>query len=90
MIFVIALFTQTVCVVVAADDVNAIVEFAFTSKLPDKVAGQAPSARTVKLKLPEAVGVPLMVNTPALYTPDTPAGNEPALKDPPVVFPPMA
>ena len=74
----------------AADD-NAMVEFAFTVIVPDKVGfTQGPAVPTVKLKTPLTVGVPLIVNTPAAKVPVTPAGSAPAVIDAPVPLPAMA
>ena len=40
------------------------------------------------MNVPDAVGVPLMVNTPPLNEPETPLGNP--LTVPPVALPPIA
>jgi len=61
--------------------------------VPLAVAGGVhapPEVVTVKLKVPETVGVPLTVNVVPLKTPVTPAGNEPevilaAVAPPPIV-----
>ena len=82
----IAEFWHTVAV---AED-GLIVGEAFTVIVPVAVATVQgpPEVETVKLKVPDAVGVPLMVNAPALYDPFTPDGKEPTVIVALVALPP--
>jgi hypothetical protein len=74
--FVIAAFAQTVCVVVAAADVNVIVAFGFTVIVPvAEVCVQDPVVFTVYVNVPVAVGLPLIVIVLPEKEPETPEGN---------------
>jgi hypothetical protein len=84
----IALFIQTVWLS-APGEVSAIVPLAFTVIVPDvDVFTQGPDVVIVYTKAPDSVGVPLIVNTPALNTPVTPAGKLPAVRLASVALPP--
>ena len=75
-----ALFIQTAWLVVAAAEVRLMFELAFTVSVPlNELLTHGPVVVTVYEKLPDTVGVPLMVNTPPLKLPLTPAGNAPAV-----------
>ena len=89
-ILVIALFIQTVWLSVpAAEDKLRIASLVTVIVPVSEVFTQGPVVPTVKLNVPLAVGVPLIVNVPPLNTPFTPAGNEPAVIDAPVPPPPI-
>ena len=80
-----------VCVFVPAAEVKAMVELACTVIVPlSDVFTHGPDVVTVKLNIPDTVGVPLMVNTPPLNVPVTPAGNAPAVVEAPVPPAPTA
>jgi hypothetical protein len=86
-ILVIAELTQRVWTFVPAPDVNAMTAFGLTVIVPvADVWVQVPVVVTVKLNVPVTDGVPLMVNTPPLYTPLNPVGKPvtPAPVPPPV------
>ena len=70
---------------------NVMVEFAFTVMDPFRDGlVQGPDVETVKLKVPDSVGVPLIVNTPALNEPVTPVGKAPEVIEAPVAPPPTS
>ena len=75
-ILVIAVFIQRVCALVPAADVKVIVLFGVTVIVPVAViVPQPPVKVTVYVKVPEAVGVPLMVTTLEDQLPVTPEGK---------------
>ena len=76
---------------VPGPELNVRVELGVTSNVPlSDTFPQGPVVVTVKLKLPDCVGVPEMVKSlvPPLYVPVTPVGNEPAVIEAPVPLPP--
>ena len=74
--FVIGVLMHTVCASVPAAEVRVMVLFVVTVIVPVAFTLPQPPVRvTVKVKLFDAVGVPLMVTTFAAQLPVTPGGR---------------
>jgi hypothetical protein len=74
----IGVLIHTVWASVPLAEVNVIVLFGVTVIVPVAVTAgvvQPPVVVTVYVNVPEAVGIPLIVTTPAAHAPVTPAGN---------------
>jgi hypothetical protein len=74
--FVNPVLIHLVCASVPAADISVIVLFGLTVIVPvDVTTPQPPVKVTVKVKVPDTVGVPLMVTSLDAKVPETPDGN---------------